>query len=52
MLGHQIAWMRRSDGRWFAVVLIRAGSANNQSAVTMQLWLDPEAITTDLTIGR
>jgi hypothetical protein len=52
MLGRQIAWMRRSDGGWFAVVLIRAGSANNQSAVTMQLWLDPEAITTDLTIGR
>lgn len=41
-----------SDGGWFAVVLIRAGSANNQSAVTMQLWLDPEAITTDLRIGR
>jgi hypothetical protein len=41
-----------TDGGWFAVVLIRAGSANNQSAVTMQLWLDPEAITTDLTIGR
>jgi hypothetical protein len=52
MPGRQIAWMRRSDGGWCAVVLIRAGSANNQSAVTMQLWLDPEAITTDLTIGR
>jgi hypothetical protein len=40
--------------RWqmAAVVLIRAGSANNQSAETRQLWLDPEAITTDLTIGR
>ena len=33
-----------------AVVLMPAGSANGQSRVTMQLWLEPEMITTDLTI--
>lgn len=33
------------------MVLMPADSANGQSSVTMQLWLEPELITTDLT-GR
>jgi hypothetical protein len=51
MLARQIAWIRRCDGGWLAVVLMPAGSANGQSGVTMQLWLEPDAITTDLTVG-
>ncbi|MCV6969308.1 hypothetical protein [Mycobacterium bohemicum] len=51
MRARQVAWIRRaSDGGWLAVVLMPAGSANGQSRVTMQLWLEPEMITTDLTI--
>jgi hypothetical protein len=52
MPGRQIAWMRRADGGWLAVVLMPAGSANGQSNAAMQLWLPPEAITTDLTSGQ
>lgn len=33
----------------FAVVEVAAGSSNGRSRVTMQLWLDPELITTDVT---
>jgi hypothetical protein len=29
-----------------------AGSANGISSVTMQPWLEPDMITTDLTTGR
>jgi len=42
MRARQVAWIRRaSDGGWLAVVLMPAGSANGQSSVTMQLWLEP-----------
>jgi hypothetical protein len=51
MPGRQIAWLRRSDVGWLAIVLVDAGSANGLSRVTMQLWLEPEAITTDLGTG-
>ena len=52
MRARQVAWIRRaSDGGWLAVVLMPAGSANGQSRVTMQLWLGPDMITTDLTTG-
>jgi hypothetical protein len=52
MLARQIAWLRRSDGGWLAVVSMPASSANGKSSVVMQLWLDPGMITTDLTTGR
>jgi hypothetical protein len=32
-----------------AVVLVPASSANGKSKVTMQLWLEPDLITTDMT---
>ena len=49
MRARQVAWIRRaSDGGWLAVVLMPAGSANGQSRVTMQLWLEPKLITTEL----
>jgi hypothetical protein len=52
MRARQIAWIRRaSDGGWLAVVLMPAGSANGKSRVTMQLWLEPDVISTDLTTG-
>ena len=37
------------DGGWLAVVLVPASSANGKSKVTMQLWLEPDLITTDMT---
>lgn len=52
MPGRQVAWVRRSTGEWLAVVVMEAGSANGQSRVTMQLWLVPSAITTDLGVGQ
>jgi hypothetical protein len=53
MPARQVAWIRRSsDGGWLAVVLMPAGSANGQSRVTMQLWLESDMITTDLTVGN
>ena len=48
MRARQVAWIRRAaDGGWLAVVLMPASSANGKSKVTMQLWLDPDMITTD-----
>jgi hypothetical protein len=50
MSARQVAWIRRaSDGGWLAVVLVPASSANGKSKVTMQLWLEPDLITTDMT---
>jgi|SRR5580693_2088966 hypothetical protein len=52
MRARQVAWIRRaSDGGWMAVVLMPATSANGKSRVTMQLWLEPDVISTDLTTG-
>jgi hypothetical protein len=50
MSARQVAWIRRaSDGGLLAVVLVPASSANGKSKVTMQLWLEPDLITTDMT---
>jgi hypothetical protein len=46
MPGRQIAWLRRFDGGFFAVVEVAAGSANRRSQLTMQLWCEPTMITT------
>jgi hypothetical protein len=48
----QTAWLRRPDGGWLAIVLMPASSADGQSSITMQLWLEPDLITTDLTVGN
>lgn len=48
MPGRQIAWVRRFDGGFFAVVEVAAGSANGRSRLTMQLWCEPSMITTDV----
>jgi hypothetical protein len=49
MHARQVAWIRRaSDGGWLAVVLMPAGSANGKSKITMQLWLEADMITTDM----
>ncbi|WP_277243998.1 hypothetical protein [Mycolicibacterium obuense] len=52
MPARQTAWVRRSDGGWLAVLECTASSPNGQTAVTMQLWLEPDLITTDLGTGR
>lgn len=44
MRARQIAWIMRSDGCWWAVVLMSVSSGNRLSRTTMQLWLDPDMI--------
>lgn len=39
MPGHLIAWVRRSDGGWVAVVELEVSSANRRSRATATLWL-------------
>ena len=46
MPGRQVAWLRRADGGWLALVLVAATSANATAHVTLQLWVEPDAITT------
>ncbi|MBY0286769.1 MAG: hypothetical protein K2X52_06435 [Mycobacteriaceae bacterium] len=48
MKARQIAWLRRSDGGWAACLQMPAGSANGRSRLTMQLWLPPEALSTEV----
>jgi hypothetical protein len=50
MPARQLAWIRRADGGWLAIVVMPASSANGRSTLTMQLWLSPDGLTTDLTI--
>jgi hypothetical protein len=49
MRARQLAWIRRADGGWLAIVAMPASSANGRSTLTMQLWLPPDGLTTDLT---
>jgi hypothetical protein len=52
MRAQQFAWLRCASGDWLAGVLMPAGSANGQSSITLQLWLEPDVISTDLTTGK
>ncbi len=45
MPGRQVAWLRRADGGWLALVLVAAASANGTAHVTLQLWVEPDSIT-------
>ena len=44
MAGRQVAWLRRADGGW--LVLLPAASTNETARMTLQLWVEPDAITT------
>ena len=44
MPGRQLAWVRRSDGSWIAVVELTAQSGNQRSSLTATLWLPPGAV--------
>jgi hypothetical protein len=35
-----------SDGGWLALVLVPAASTNQAAHVTLQLWVEPTAMTT------
>jgi hypothetical protein len=37
---------------WLAAILLPAASANRHCRITLQLWLEPEAFTTDMSAGR
>ena len=52
MAGRQIAWIRLNTGAWLASVQIPAASANRRCRITLQLWLEPDAFTTDMAAGR
>lgn len=52
MPARQTAWVRRSDGGWLAVLQCTANSTNGYTEVTMSLWLEPDAFTTDLDVDR
>ena len=36
-----------TDGGWLALVLVPAASTNQAAHVTLQLWVEPDAIDTD-----
>ncbi len=46
MRGRQIAWVRRFRGGFFAVGEVVAGTADGRSRLTMQLWVEPDMIST------
>lgn len=50
MLARQVAWVRRSDGGWLAVVLVPAASSNRRLRITLPMCLDPSQLSTDLTV--
>ena len=52
MPARQVAWIRRSDGGWLAAVEMPACGANRRSRLAMQLWLPPEALTTNLSTNN
>ncbi|WP_232076849.1 hypothetical protein [Mycobacterium gallinarum] len=39
MLGRLVAWLRRSDGGWVAVVEVDVSSPNRRSCATATMWL-------------
>ena len=50
-LGSVDAWSAggvasRADGGWLALVLVPAASSNGTAHVTLQLWVEPDVITT------
>jgi hypothetical protein len=47
MHGRQIAWVRRSNGGWLAVVLVPPTSGNGRSRVMLPLWLDQMRVQPD-----
>ena len=44
MPSRQLAWVRRADGSWIAIVELIARSCNQRSSLTATLWLPPGAI--------
>ncbi|SCX15316.1 MULTISPECIES: hypothetical protein [Mycobacteriaceae] len=42
--GRLLAWVRRSNGVWLAVVQIEGRSRDGQSSLTMTLWVLPNAV--------
>lgn len=47
MEGTLRAWLRRADGGWIALVFVPAAAANGSARLTLQLWVDPTALTAD-----
>lgn len=47
MPARQLAWIRRADGGWLAIVTVSASSGNGRSTVTMPLWLPPDELTSE-----
>lgn len=45
MAGRQLAWIRRADGNWIAIVTVSACSGSGLSEISMPLWLPPDELT-------
>ena len=50
MRARQIAWVRRADGGWLAIVLVPASSSNGQLRIILPICVDPSQLSTDLTL--
>ena len=50
MLARQIAWVKRSDGGWMALVLVPATSSNRRLKIALPMCVDSSQISTDLTL--
>lgn len=44
MEGSLQAWLRRADGGWLGWVCVPAASANGAGRLTLQLWVDSDAL--------
>lgn len=50
MQARQIAWARRADGGWLAILLVPASSSNGRLQITLPMCVDPTQVSTDLSL--
>lgn len=50
MQARQVAWVKRADGGWMAVLLVPASSSNGRLRITLPMCVDPIQVSTDLSL--
>ncbi|OBI29060.1 hypothetical protein A5710_22690 [Mycolicibacter sinensis] len=50
MQARQIAWARRADGGWLAILLVPASSSNGRVQITLPMCVDPTQVSPDLSL--
>jgi hypothetical protein len=50
MQARQIAWARRADGGWLAILLVPASSSNGRLQITLPMCVDPTQVSPDLSL--